>query len=120
MYLDEKIADQVTCFVIRVEDHTHARLSLVNATSAIGMDSDFVKVMWYGAEYDSSMLEWFKSRQICSRTALEILEGNLRMWKDPRWGIGRDLVPLLILNPQELSTLLWVPDDPSLALRYKR
>lgn len=106
--------------VIRAHNHTSAVLAIKSAASNIGMNFDSVHALWYDNEYESQMLEWLKSRQLCSKAALDLLENNSHMWDDLRWGIGRDTVPLLVLNPKELASLIQIPDDLTLALKYKR
>ncbi len=101
-----------------VSDSPAAILDSLDATfGAISIECDTLTTCSYDTK---RFIPWLESRQLASEGAYDLLDQNCAMWKDPRLGFGRDMTPILVLTPSELSALLRIPDDPALDIRYMR
>ena len=62
-----------------------------------------------------------ESRIAYDDESIEQLNNNEKMWKDDKWGRGRDLVPFFCLTiPEIIDTVCHMPHDEGLSLRYNR
>ena len=65
--------------------------------------------------------QYMRSRILYDDNAIEQLYNNEKMWKDDKWGRGRDMLPFFCITTQELvDTVSHMPYDEALPLRYNR
>ena len=65
--------------------------------------------------------QYMRSRILYDDNAIAQLYNNEKMWKDDKWGRGRDMLPFFCITTQELvDTVSHMPYDEALPLRYNR
>jgi hypothetical protein len=64
--------------------------------------------------------KWLENNTITSKYAVEILEENANMWRNMKWGVGRDFVQFLCLTPDEFPIFVSLPTDSTLPVSYRR
>ena len=99
------------------DNHDSILSSIESVFTNVKVKADHLNVHTYPKKL---ILPWLESRLVCSDNAIRILAENAKMWQDARWGIGRDFVPFIILDAKELQTLVQIPDNPALPIRFMR
>lgn len=101
------------------DDIKAAMRNMLAVLTSVRFIGDSLSYFDYEVEYNLG-LDWLENNSMKTEYAYQILQNNVNMWADMRWGEGRDFVPFLCLSPEEFSVFVSLPTDPNLAVSYRR